>query len=92
MQLARFIILVHCSALGIALSILLIGLLVRQKNADAATRIGIALGTCLCGIYVRMGGSALSNYLRASSSSLDCPIWHTNPNDNDRFPAGYDSL
>ena len=70
MQLARFIILVHCSALGIALSMLLIGLLLRQKNADATTRIGIALAICLGGIYGRMGGSALSNYY-----ALPHPFW-----------------
>jgi two-component system, LytTR family, sensor kinase len=51
MELAKLVILVQCSALGAAVSLLLIALLLRQKNADAGARIGVALGVCVFGMY-----------------------------------------
>ena len=65
MDVARLIILVLCSLLGVAVSLLLIALLLRQKKADAGTRIGIALGFAVFAMYSSVCGNAIVGYTRS---------------------------
>lgn len=64
MELAKLVILVECSALGVAVSLLLTALLLRQKNADAGARIGIVLGVCVFGMYAGTGEFAFCSFYR----------------------------
>lgn len=61
-EIARLIIVVLCSLLGIAVSLLLITLLLRQKKADAGAKIGIVLGLAVFGMYSSVCGNAILRY------------------------------
>lgn len=69
MDVARLIILVLCSLLGVAVSLLLIALLLRQKKADAGTRIGIMLGFAVFAMYSSVCGNAIVRYYAISRLS-----------------------
>lgn len=69
MAIARFIILVLCSLLGIAVSLLLIALLLRQKRADAGARIGIVLGFAVFGMYASICVNAILRFYGLSQGN-----------------------
>ena len=62
MEIAPFIIPVISSAVGTAISLLLIVLLRRQTERDTSARIGIILGIAVCAMYLSFGGSAFCKY------------------------------
>jgi len=62
MELAWLVVLVHCSAIGIAVSLLLVALLLRQRNKDAGARIGIVLGLCVFLMYATVLDFTIRRY------------------------------
>jgi two-component system, LytTR family, sensor kinase len=74
MELARLIALVQTSALGMAVSLLLIALLIRQKNADAGVRIGVVLGGCIFSMYAGVCVFSVCGYYK-----VPIPAWIVHP-------------
>jgi two-component system, LytTR family, sensor kinase len=62
MELAWFVTLIQCSAIGSAVSLLLVALLLRQKSFDAGTRIGVLLGVCVFGMYASVCEFTIRRY------------------------------
>jgi two-component system, LytTR family, sensor kinase len=70
MELAKLVTLVQCSAIGMAVSMLLVVLLLRQRDADAGVRIGVLLGVCSFGMYTGVCIFAICGYYQ-----LPFPNW-----------------
>ncbi len=64
MEIAQLIIPVVSSAVGLAVSLLLVVLLRKQAERDAGTKIGILLGLAVSVIYVAVCGTSPLQVLR----------------------------
>jgi two-component system, LytTR family, sensor kinase len=72
MPLTSFLILIQYSLLGIVISVLFVALLLRQRRAEAATVVGIALGLFLFSMHLRI----LCRVLWSHYAQPD-PLWFT---------------